>query len=1028
MIRRAPLIALVLFFLSPPGIFAQSDTASVSGRITDQSGGAVVGAQVQAVNLATDIKETHLSNNSGLYVLTGLPPGQYRVIIDKAGFRQIVLSGLILSVQDAISRNFTMEIGSIVQSVTLVAGNEETDISPAVSTVVNSEFVQNMPLNGRSFQSLILLTPGVVPVIDPALGQFSVNGQRADANYLMVDGVSANFGVESFAGLDQTAGGTIPGFTVQGGTNSLVSVDAMQEFRVQTSSFSPEYGRLPGSQISVVTRSGQNDFHGNVFDYLRNDAFDARNYFDNAPLPKPALRQNDFGGTVGGPLLKDRAFFFFSYEGLRLRLPQTDTGEFYTLAARENVAPVYQALLAAAPIPTGPVNADGLTAPLTVAYSDPASFDAYSLRIDYKLTPGMSLFGRYNHAPSTSSDRVWAEVASETVDVDTATFGLTNTFQSNKVNEFRANWSRSTGGISTTMDNFFGAVPPPASALFPPGFSPSKDRVLFFSPGDQDLQIESGRISANIQRQLEFVDTFSISAGTHQFKFGADFRQLTPTSGPTRYRVNVGANSYSELQNGLASFALVEGGFAITSRMYNYSLFAQDVWAASPRLVITYGLRWEINTPLASITPGRPLYTVTGIFDSKPLGLAPAGTPLWHTHFANFAPRLGASYRLNSQTVLRGGGGIFYDLGFGGGVSGTMIDFPYVTSNAGGTEFPFNFNNPAFTPPPLFPQSLDLSTAGFAAAVDPNLRLPRIFEWNGAFERALGPNQSVSLTYVGSYGQDLLRQDVLQIGPTAIPIINVTRNADWSHYNALQVQFQRRMSRGLQALASYTLAKSTDTNSTDLCNCATSDSLRDINVGTDLGASNFDIRNSFSGAVSYELPSPESGRVVHALLKNWAVYGIVRISSAPPLNVLIGANSPDFGLFRTRPDIVPGIPFYVSDPTQPDGRRLNSAAFSAPRNSLPGNLPRNFFRAFPIDQTDIAVSRQVNLSERLALFFRVEYFNLFNHPMFAPPGPIVGRGDFGMATDTLNDVLTGLSPLYQVGGPRSGQFSVKLQF
>ena len=188
----------------------------------------------------------------------------------------------------------------------------------------------------------------------------------------------------------------------------MLSVDAMQEFRVQTSTFAPEYGRSP-AQVSIVTRSGTDQFHGTVYDYLRNNFLDARNYFDRPPLPMPPLRQNDFGGTFGGPILRNRTFFFFSYEGLRLLLPQTAIGNFYTAAARQNVAPAYQPLMAAMPLPDGPVNSDGLTAPLTVGYSDPTSLNATSLRIDHTINQHLNIFGRYNHAPSTQSTRLWSE-------------------------------------------------------------------------------------------------------------------------------------------------------------------------------------------------------------------------------------------------------------------------------------------------------------------------------------------------------------------------------------------------------------------------------------------------------------------------------------------------------------------------------------------------------------------------------------------------------------------------------------------
>lgn len=1028
---------LALFqFTLPHLLLGQSDTATISGRITDESGGVMQGVEVLVTNVDTGLKAASLTNESGVYVLPNLRPGPYRVTVQAVGFQQIVLSGLTLNVQDAVSRNFTMKVGSIIQSITLIAGRHEIDISPAVSTVVNPEFVQNMPLNGRTFQSLLALTPGYAVVSPPgqvqsgdAFGQFSINGQRANANYFTVDGMSWNFSIYGFG---QSAGGTIPAFTIGGTTNGLVPIDAMQEFRVVTSTFAPEFGRTPGAQISIVTRSGSNDWHGTAFDYLRNDAFDARNYFDAPPLPKPPLRQNDFGGAVGGPIRKDRAFFFFSYEGLRLLLPATATGNFYTAAARANVAPVYQPLLAALPIPNGPVNSDGITAPLTVAYSDPTSFDSYSLRIDYIANRRMTLFGRFGYSPSTESMHYFSELLNYSADVDSLTVGTTLSFGPDKLNDLRANWSRAQSSSWSTMVRFYGAVPPPQSLLYPPGYSSSTYHFILF-PGGQDGEIENGSVNGpQSQRQLEFADVFSMSAGTHQLKFGGDVRQLTPSQG-----VNASAlifTSYLQAQAGIAGSVGTFGQEALTARLYNSSFFGQDVWKATSRLVLTYGLRWEINTPLGSITPGKPLYSVNSIFNSLPFGLVPVST-LGHTHFNNFAPRAGASYLMTPETIVRGGFALFYDIGFGAGIPGGIDGFPYQRDNGPGVgPVPFDLSNPAFAPPPFTSVPTDQTANLFS--VDPNLHLPLVYEWNFAIERALGPNQSLSATYVGSHGTNLLREDVIQNNPSGSPRIFATYNADWSNYNALQLQFQRRMSQGLQVLASYTFAKSLDTNSVDDCACTTAGSLKNIDVARDYGPSDFDVRHSFAAAISYEFPSPEGHGLRPALFRGWASHGILHISSAPPFEIFAFPHSPVFGFYATRPDTVQGVPFYITDPTQPGGRRLNAAAFTMPAPGQQGDLGRNYFRGSPIDQTDLAVSRRFGLTERLSLYFRVEYFNIFNHPIFAPPSAnfnnFFPRSGFGTITSTLNDFLSGgpgtLSPLYQIGGPRSGQLTLKLVF
>jgi Carboxypeptidase regulatory-like domain len=308
---KSPVLAVCLL-LSGAAACAQTENARISGRVRDVTGATIIGAECKITNIDTDASITTITNEDGIYVIPDLHPATYRLTIQKDGFRTVVQPRLQLYVQDAVNENFTLAIGTASESVTVLGDTfgVRTD-SAAVSTVVDDQFVQNMPLNGRSFQPLIALTPGIVFTSQQlGQGQFSSNGQRSNANYFMVDGVSANFGV-TIGGLAQTLGGAIPGYTAQGGTNGLVSVDAMQEFRIQTSSYDPEFGRTPGAQISIVTKSGGNQFHGTLFDYLRNDIFDARNYFDAPPLPKPPERQNDFGGTLGGPIRKEKNFLLF---------------------------------------------------------------------------------------------------------------------------------------------------------------------------------------------------------------------------------------------------------------------------------------------------------------------------------------------------------------------------------------------------------------------------------------------------------------------------------------------------------------------------------------------------------------------------------------------------------------------------------------------------------------------------------------------------------------------------------------------
>src|SRR3981081_632942 len=319
-------VLLRLLCLAIP-LWCQSPTSTGNGLVRDSSGAVVPGAEIQLINEHTNMKYPARTNSDGIYSVSNLPPGTYRVQVSKAGFKTIIKPDIILNVLDARAINFDLPVGAVSETITVEGGASMVDTeSAAVSTVVDRQFAENLPLNGRSFQSLIQLTPGVVLTANNGVdtGQFSVNGQRANANYWMVDGVSANIGINASAGPGSGLAGTLGSTSVLGCRNSLVSVDAMQEFRIQTSTYAPEFGRVPGGQISIVTRSGTNQFHGGAFDYFRNDVLDANDWFaDNKGLPKPQERQNDFGGTLSGPILKDRTFFFFSYEGLRLRLPQT---------------------------------------------------------------------------------------------------------------------------------------------------------------------------------------------------------------------------------------------------------------------------------------------------------------------------------------------------------------------------------------------------------------------------------------------------------------------------------------------------------------------------------------------------------------------------------------------------------------------------------------------------------------------------------------------------------------------------------
>src|SRR5258708_7615104 len=322
---------LVCLFLAASVSVAQSPNGTISGIVLDPSGGLIVGADVLIINNATGVQYPGKANSEGYYVVPNIPPGTYRIQVSNSGFKTIIKPDIVVHVEDALAINFTLPIGAASEIVTVEGGAAIINTENAyVGTVIDHNFVESLPLNGRSCNTLLQLTPGVViapiPTNGSQYGQFSIAGQRTDANSFSVDGVSANFGAGPTARVGQSGTGTAQAFSAIGGTSSLVSVDALQEFRIETSSFAPEFGRSPGGQVVLTTRSGTNSLHGAAFDYFRNTVLDANNWFGNEHIPQipraPELH-NDFGGVLGGPIWKDKTFFFASYEGARLDIPST---------------------------------------------------------------------------------------------------------------------------------------------------------------------------------------------------------------------------------------------------------------------------------------------------------------------------------------------------------------------------------------------------------------------------------------------------------------------------------------------------------------------------------------------------------------------------------------------------------------------------------------------------------------------------------------------------------------------------------
>jgi len=996
--RRKPqakfysLFLTTLLLSSAFPLFARADSAALSGTVSDPSRAVIFNATVVVTNEDTNIAQATRTNSAGLYSFPNLAPGRYRVAIKTSGFKESVRTDLVLHVGDTISENFKMEIGSSSESVSVTSDIVPINTEDAtVGTVVEREVIGNMPLNGRSFQGLITLSPGVVTVTGGtgnSTGQFVVNGQRSDTNYFSVDGVSANVAAPPAGSLSSNGTGTTPTNSATGGFNNLVSVDALQEFRISTSSFAPEFGRSPGGQISLVSRAGTNAFHGDVFDYFRNTVLDANDWFLNAAAKaRGVVQQNDFGGVVGGPIVKNKLFFFVSYEGLRLQAPSPSVKQVPTQAARtlaatanDNGVVGYMAQFANAyPLPDGNPSTPcttfaNCTANYSASFPGTSKLDSTSARIDYSLNKRITLFGRYAHSPSSlsSDSSVNATTFSDGNDVYTA--GMTWAVSNSMSNDLRFNFTHTTLVTGVTPLDFKGSL----STIFPSGFAQPPSSYLA-DPGTISVQIGSLPTDAfhlatanadNGNDQQNYTDTFGWVKGSHQFKFGVDYRQFDPAYDQSNFNWN---NQFAQTTAALSGFPSVLnacpvselpagssatvpgyicGQATLSNLQHNFiqhfryrqtSFFAQDTWKISHRLTVTYGVRWDIN-PAPAWTSNNPGFSIqSSSFNPSNLStinINSFGTPAYPTTYGNFAPRLGVAYQLSENPkwgrVLRAGYGIFYDTG---AQLGTLLSNPYNArfNNQGSgaiaptVQFPISTANAIYVTPPAARVTLPVSNGGTDDLINPNFKLPYVHQFNVTLEQQLGGKETLSVSYVGALGRRLIGDELYpanagnpavfaQINPitgVATPdAIVLLGNYSSSSYHSLQAKFQRQFARGLAAVASYTWSHSIDNASQN--SAATTETLptpTQLASGAPVallrGDSDFDIRQTLALSMVYDIPSP-TNPLARAILGHWSFDPIYHYQTALPIDILTGSTGAIGGTaYSQRPNLIPGVPIYV---------------------------------------------------------------------------------------------------------------------
>jgi hypothetical protein len=1078
------LILIVLLALAMP-VSAQSHRASIRGTVSDPNGAVVPGATVKVYNTDTLETRTVTSDSEGEYAMPALMPGSYVLSAEATGFDRFP-QNLVLQVNQQLRVDVVMQVARVsavsVDAVILPPAELKKD-SASIGTVIENRQVQGLPLDGRNFYELTLLVPGAAPAAPGSAGSvrgdfaFSVNGAREDSNNFLLDGV----------------------YNVDPKLNTFgvrPSVDAIREFEMLTSSYDASFGRNPGAQVNVVLKSGGNNFHGSLFEFHRNGALDARNFFAPASESKPKYIRNQFGGSFGGPIKKDHSFFFADYEGTRSREGITRITNVPTLLERAgdfsqsrdifgNPVFVSNPFLPRDPVtfqlpPCNAVNQTGCfpgnrvplafqnavgrsiaalyplpnrNVPFQNFVSSPIQRDrndSFDARLDQQLTERTDLTVRYSFGdrnlfePFTGQTFSLVPGFGDTVSrrSQNAMAALTLVLTPNLVNETRAALSRVASSVTQeasrrNQDLGLPVISPDArdvglSFITVNGFSPLGD--------------EGNNPQNSVTNIYQILDTASYGRGSHLIKFGLDLRfaqQNAFRDVESRGRIQfspfaqISGNALADLLLGfplLSSVAHVDNPQHLRTQSYNF--FVNDSYRVTPRLTLTAGLRYELNTPPVDTTDRANVYNLnTGTLVRVGTSGVPRGG--FETDKNNFAPRVGLAWTVGAaeRTVVRAGYGIYYDQSPLSPGEALYFNSPYFDNNIFFSlpGLPLTLANPF---PSFFPFPLPDS----ALAIQRDLRTAYMQHWNLNVQHEVRRNSVLEVGYVGSKGTNLLTaRDINQPQPSVLPPglpfvprpnprfddIDLLESRANSNYHSLQAKFQQRLSQGLAALVSYTWSKSIDDASNFFSSAGDPNFPQNsYNTRAERGRSNFDVRHRFSASYSYDLPFGKGRRYLNdsglaaTLLSGWQSYGVVTLQSGRPFTVALVSELDNSGTGRSilgfgandRPNVV-GNP-NLSNRT-PD-QWFNQSAFSFPGPGTFGNAGRNILDGPGYQNVNASLVKNTTLSEHFNLQLRAEIFNLFNHPNFNLPDNFLGSPTFGRITSARD--------------PRHIQFGAKLLF
>ena len=987
------LAVLLLCSLVPA---AAQDRAGITGTVTDPSGATVADAAVSLDCLASGLHRQTTTDAKGNFAFPSLPVGSYSIKVNKQGFDAYRLENVDVLFGEVRTIDVPLAIGATAQSVDVKASTEVLNRSNAeVDGVIEAPQIRDIPLNGRNWATLMELTPGAVN---------SGGGSQRDIRF---DGHSLDDSNFTFDGID-TSG--VQEQTQKAETRLNISLDSISEFRVGTSVYTAENGAAGGAQINVVSKAGTNDFHGTAYDYLRNSALDSPGPFDQG-VTQP-FRLNQFGAGLGGPVVKNKAFFFVNYEGLRQVLDQTLIGFVPNAAFRSQVAassPVLKNVINA--YPTGQTPVDAITDQITVTGRNTVREDAGLFRFDYRFSDKDTAFVRYSIDNALINNPQDALGTTNTIPivpqnlvleyqhifsartVDETRFGL------NRVNYH--NWTYGTSPISVTT----------------PSFSSLSDNTL-----DEE-----------VGTTFSYLNTLTLVRGRHTLKIGADIRRIRLNNSGNAIRDSSidYATPQDFINNTADSASVLEGEGIRGNRRTFWMGYLQDEFKVSQTLTLNLGLRYEFYSVAHEILNRAAVVDIAGCG-----GFCPKGTPFYSPNYNDWGPRFGLAWApasLHGKTVVRTGYGIYYGANqnddFSDPLESAVPRYGFTSSDFPNLSYPLDQfitpQNALYTPKAIDRHRKDLSYQKYNLLVEQELP--------AAFRLQAG--------YVGSVGRHLFdRYQVNLINPATgtRPLSNFSQfgykaNDGNDSFNALQVTLARRMTHGLLFETQYMWSHAITDGS-----IGAGESVSFQNMACrvcDRSDSPFDVRHTVSTNAVYQLPFGPGRAFLNGpglasrLLGGWDLSGIITARTGEPVNITIKRPTsalPDGNNQNQRPDLVPGVSIYAANQTIDNW--FNPAAFAIPASGTWGNLGRNIARGPGEFEVDSALEKKFLLTERSSLNFLVQAFNIFNRAIYANPSGSIGSNpatpsaSFGRITSLLNTNAVG------TGTPREIQLALRLDF